>query len=169
MMLQANSYVDLDGREICLGHLDAEERKLLARIQRRARLQPDWDAFDNYWTREIGRFYDARGVPRKVTRDSVVFRVAGDLSGRIALAAGLVRLGDYSDDLEELVRDRFPSRQAFCEATGIAEDMLSHVLARRKDLSLASLTKALARIGYRLRIVPMPQLEPAKQTRKRTG
>ncbi len=32
--------------------------------------------------------------------------------------------------------------------------MLSHVLAGRKDLSLAALSKALARIGYRLRLVP---------------
>jgi hypothetical protein len=47
--------------------------------------------------------------------------------------------------------------------------MLSHVLAGRKDLSLAALTKALQRIGYRLCIVPMPAVKPAARTRKRTG
>lgn len=48
-------------------------------------------------------------------------------------------------------------------ATGLSEDMLSHVLAGRQDLSLAAMTKALERIGYRLRIVPAlkPQL-PAR-------
>jgi hypothetical protein len=38
--------------------------------------------------------------------------------------------------------------------------MLSHFLAGRKDLSLASLEQALERIGYRLRIV----LNPAAQS-----
>jgi hypothetical protein len=46
--------------------------------------------------------------------------------------------------------------------------MLSHVLAGRKDLSLAALTKALQRVGYRLRIVPVPERKPAG-ARKRTG
>ena len=32
-MVQTSVYVDMDGRDICLGHLDAEERKLLARVQ----------------------------------------------------------------------------------------------------------------------------------------
>ena len=43
-----------------------------------------------------------------------------------------------------------------CEATGIAEDMLSHVLKGRKDLSLKALQKALERISYVLRITPVP-------------
>jgi hypothetical protein len=47
--------------------------------------------------------------------------------------------------------------------------MLSHVLAGRKDLSLGALTRALGRIGYRLRIVPAPEPQPAAGTRKRTG
>jgi hypothetical protein len=167
-MRQPEVYVDLDGREICLGHLDAEERKLLARIRRRARTHPDWDAFDNYWTRAVGEFYDARGVSRKVSREGAVYRVAQDLSSRIALAAGLVRVGDYRDELEELVRAQYPTQRAFCEATGLGEDMLSHVLAGRKDLSVEALSRALGRIGYRLRILPAP---PVKEVtaRKQTG
>jgi hypothetical protein len=155
--------LDLDGREICLGHLDAEERKLLARIRRRARTHPDWDAFDNYAFRAVGEFYDARGVPRTVSRDGVLFRVALDLSSRLGIAAGLVRPDDYQGDLEDLIREKFATQRAFCKATGISEDMLSHVLAGRKDLSLEALTKALGRIGYRLRIVPAPA---ATETRK---
>jgi hypothetical protein len=161
-------YVDLDGQTICLGHLDAEERKLLARIRRRARTHPDWNDYDNYWTREVGKFYDARGVPRTVSRESVVYRVAQDLSSRLGLACGLIRPDDYQGELEELIREKFPSRRAFCEATGLSEDMLSHVLAGRKDFSLAKLTAALARIGYRLRLVAVPEgAQPRKQ--KQTG
>ncbi len=167
-MSKVKVYVDLDGREICLGHLDAEERKLLARLRRRAATHPDWCDFDNYRFRTITEFYDARGVPRKVSRESVVYRVAQDLSSRLGLACGLIRPDDYQGELEDLIREKFPSRRAFCEATGLAEDMLSHVLAGRKDLSLAKLTGALARIGYRLRIVPAPEgAQPRKQ--KQTG
>src|SRR6267143_1691114 len=141
-------YKALNGREICLGHLDADEQKLLARIRRRARTNPDWDAFDNFWTHAVGSFYDARGIPRTVARNSAVYRVAQDLSGRIAVATGMARLGDYRDDLEGLIREKYTTQRAFCRATGLAEDMLSHFLRGRKDLSLKSLTDALERIGY---------------------
>jgi hypothetical protein len=46
-----------------------------------------------------------------------------------------------------VVSKEFPTRRAFREATAISEDMLSHVLAGGKDLSLGALTKALERIG----------------------
>ena len=167
-MRRPSVYVDLDGREICLEHLGADERKLLARLRQRARNNPDWDAFDNYWTAAVPALYEARGLARKAVPQTILWRIAQDLSGRIALAAGLARNGDYRDDLEDLVRDNFPSRRAFCEATGISEAMLSHVLAGRKDLSVKALTAALARIGYGLRIVRLPAEEIAA-ARKRTG
>jgi hypothetical protein len=167
-MRQPKAYLDLDGKEICLEHLDADEQKLLARIQRRARLNPDWNAFDNFWTAAVPDFYQARGLARRAAPRTILWRIAQDLSSRLGIVAGLVRMEDYRDELEDIIRDKFPSRRAFCQATGLSEDMLSHVLAGRKDLSLAALTKALERIGYRLRIVPMPELQ-ATQTRKRTG
>ena len=77
-------------------------------------------------------------------------------------AGDLLYPPDYRDELEALIREHFPSRRAFCQATGLSEDMLSHVLAGRKDLSLEALTRALGRIGYRLHITPMPE-------RKQTG
>jgi hypothetical protein len=163
-----DAYITLDGEKINLVHLDARERKLLGRIIRRARTNPDWDAFDNWWTIAVPAFYVARGLPRKAVPLTLPWKIAQDQSGRIAIAAGLVRPDDLQGDLEELIRNQFPSRRAFCEATGISEDMLSHVLAGRKDLSLAKLTDALGRIGYRLRIVPAPNLtQPRKQ--KQTG
>jgi hypothetical protein len=169
-MKRTDVYVDLDGHEIALAGLDAEERRLVARLRRRARTHTDWTDFDNYWTREVGTFYDVRRVPRRLSRDSVPVRIAQDLSARLGTAAGLVRLGDWRDDLEDLVRQEFPTRRAFCEATGISEDMLSHVLAGRKDLSLAALTQALERIGYALRIQRVPEIQTAQAGRKkRTG
>jgi hypothetical protein len=46
-MQRTNRYVDLDGRQICLEHLDGEERKLLERIRRRARTHRGWADFRN--------------------------------------------------------------------------------------------------------------------------
>ena len=168
-MRQAKVHVDLDGREICLAHLDADERRLLMRIRRRADEQADWHEFDNYWTRTLGDFYDARGVPRTASRRTVLFQVAADFSGRLAIAAGFARIGDYRDELEQLIARNYPNRRAFCKATGLSEDMLSHVLTGRKDLSLGSLTKVLERIGYRLRIVPAAPAAPVRQTLLKGG
>jgi hypothetical protein len=53
-------------------------------------------------------------------------------------------------------REAIAREKANQNPNGISEDMLSHVLAGRKDLSLEALTTALERIGYRLRIVPAP-------------
>ena len=163
-MSRANVYVDLDGNEICLEHLDADERKLLAGIRRRARVNPDWDAFDNYWTNAVPAFYQSRGLARKAVARTVLWRVAEDLSGRLAVASGMARFGDCRDELEELVREKFPSERAFCKATGLSEDMLRHVLAGGKEISLEALGKALERIGYGLRIVPVRQRPAGKRS-----
>src|SRR5688572_7151322 len=102
-MTRTNVYVDLDGRDICLGHLDAEERKLLTRIRRRARTHPDWGDFRNYWVAAVAKFYDARRVPRKVSREGAVFRVAQDLSSRLGIAEGVIQPDDYLSELEALI------------------------------------------------------------------
>ena len=61
---------------------------------------------------------------------------------------------DYRDEIETLVRTRFKTRREFCEATGLSEDMLSHVLAGRKNIAIDTLSDALSRIGCALKIVP---------------
>jgi hypothetical protein len=61
-MPRANVYVDLDGNEISLLHLDDDEQKLLARVRRRARTNTDWNAFENYWTAAVPAFYEARAA-----------------------------------------------------------------------------------------------------------
>jgi hypothetical protein len=161
-------HVDLKGREVCLSGLEPEERALLGRLRRRARAHPDWMAFSNYWMGEVAAFYDARGLTRAQSRQTPVYRVAQDLCSRLGIAAGLVRAPDYRVELEDLIREEFRTRRAFCEASGLSEDMLSHVLAGRKDLSLEKLTGALERIGYRLRIVPAAGAVKARK-QKRTG
>jgi hypothetical protein len=85
----------------------------------------------------------------------------------LAVAAGLARRPDYRDELEELIRTHFPSRRAFCKATGVSEDLLSHVLAGRKHLSVPTLIQALERIGYVLHIAPAPADSVSAMHRRR--
>ncbi len=161
-MKRTDVYVDRKGREIALAAVDQQERKLIARLRRRARTHPEWTDFGNFWTREVAAFYDARGLGRAAARRTAAYQIGQDLASRLGIAAGLVRPPDYRDDLEELIREQFPSQRAFCQATGISEEALSAFLAGRKDLPLEVLNEALERIGYRLHIVAAPQ-------RKKTG
>ncbi len=66
----------------------------------------------------------------------------------------MARLPDYRDELAELIDRLFATRRQFCEATGLSEDLLSHVLGRRKHLAIHTLVEALNRIGFSLRIMP---------------
>jgi hypothetical protein len=156
-MVRSNVYIDIQGREISLADLDQEERKLVSNLQARAKKYPDWNGFENYWVKTVAEFYDARGISRRDSRQTAVYKIAQDLGGRLAVAMGLARIPDYRDELEELIRTRFRTRREFCQATGLSEDMLSHVLARRKHLSVDTLEQALDRIGYVLRILPRSQ------------
>jgi hypothetical protein len=126
-MKKNDIYIDLDGNEIFLANLDEEA---------------------------VREFYKARGTTGKQIVKLIPYRIVQDLSGRIAVATGMARYGDYRDELKELIRKHFPSDRAFCKATGISPTMLSHVLAGRKQLSLGALTTALERIEYELRFLP---------------
>lgn len=153
--MQSDLYIDLRGQQHSLSRLDEDERKLLACLEQRSQSGAGWYDFENYWTRAVWELYQPRGLTRKEARETVVYRIAQDLGSRIAIASGLARMPDYRDELADLIRRRFKTRRAFCEATGISEDMLSHVLARRKHLAIDTLQEALARIGCTLRIMPL--------------
>ncbi|HUY89109.1 MAG TPA: hypothetical protein VMV10_10270 [Pirellulales bacterium] len=157
-MIHPNEYVDLDGCRLQLATLDTQERELVQELKARAESHPDWNDYSNFWMAKVGDFYKARGLTRKETIGTVPYRIGQDLCSRIGIKAGLVRPSDYRDELEGLIRTRFRTRREFCEATGLAEDMLSHVLAKRKHLAVDTLAEALAKIGYTLHIVPRTEV-----------
>src|SRR5262245_5523569 len=134
-MTRNKAYTTLEGEEISLSGLDAPERRLVLLLQKRARTHADWTDFDNFWLAKVDDFYDARGMTRKKSCETAAFRIAQDLSNRLAIASGMARLSDYRDELEEIIRTKFRTQREFCEATGLSEDMLSHVLSRRKHLA----------------------------------
>src|SRR5262245_20038985 len=133
-------YVGLEGKKWPLSNLDVVERRfLIAVLKESQRLQnapgdplERWCDFDNYWTPKIMEFYADRGLKSNQIVKKMVFEIAQDLSGRMAVSFGLSRLPNYRDSLEEIIASKFKSRRAFCKASGLSEDMLSHVLAGRK-------------------------------------
>jgi len=88
---------------------------------------------------EVDKFYSAKGLTRRQIFQTVGWQIAQDLSGRLMIAKGLARPSDYRDEIEDLIEGRFRTRREFCEATGLSEDMLSHVLAKRKHLAIDTL------------------------------
>jgi hypothetical protein len=162
-----SKYVDLKGHEWALGELDQAERRLIVKLQKyldlckKASTEPGqkWCDFDNYSLPLVTSFYEPRGLSRKQIIQTAGYQIAQDLSGRLAISLGLARQPDYRDYLEDLIEKHFKTRREFCKATGLSEDMLSHVLAGRKDLSMAALSKALDRIGFTIHFMPR---EPIK-------
>ena len=156
-MSLTDAYIDFRGRGIDASSLDDEERRLIGELHKFATKHPDARTFEyaNYYVKRINEFYRMRGLsPPDVTK-TVAWRIAQDINSRQMLAAGMARLGDYRDDLEGLILKRFKTRRAFCDATGLSEDMLSHVLARRKDFGIQTLAAALAKVGYAIHITPI--------------
>jgi hypothetical protein len=165
MRMKTNKvHLELDGTAIVVDGLDAQERRLLTRLQRRARAHPDWCDFDNYWMAAVVGLYDERGSSRAETIRTPLYRIAQDLSMRLGIAQGMIQPATELDQLEDLVLNHFSSRRAFCKASGLPAKLLDDVLAGRKDMPLTMLRKALERIGYQLRILPSLSSKRAKRT-----
>jgi hypothetical protein len=143
----------LADRTISIADLDDDERALVAELHEKASEVNDWNAFDNHRNARIRKSYERRGITPSQWVRTAVYRIGQDLSGGIAVAAGSARAPDDRDELEETIAKRFKSQKAFCDATGLSPDMVSHVLARRRPIAIDTLNSASARVGYRLRIV----------------
>ena len=65
-----------------------------------------------------------------------LYRLAQDLGSRQQVERGEARVPDYRDELEGIIVSRFKTRRAFCEATGLSEDMLSHVPRGNRSKSM---------------------------------
>jgi hypothetical protein len=155
MKTRHDQYIDFKGHEISLSELSREERDLVAELLQRAETASGWNDFSNFWMPSVAGFYRSRGMSAAEICTTAAYRIGQDLDSRLAIAAGLARWGDYRDELEHLIRSRFKTRREFCSATGLSEDMISHVLSGRKHLSIETLSSALENIGYTLRIVPV--------------
>ena len=158
-MAQANLYIDLCGRPYSLADLDDEERQLIRECESFAGENSDWGVYHNFWLPRVDLLYSQRGLSRREILQTSVYRIAQDIGGRLQVASGEARAPDYRDELSELIRNQYATKRDFCATTGLSEDMLSHVLAKRKHLSIDTLTDALAKIGYTIHIQPLPNVK----------
>lgn len=154
-MIQANVNTTQDGLRYVIVALDEEERKLLDDLQRFGEKTTNWPEFRNYYIKKVGTFYESRGLSRQEVIETPIWKIAQDICGRLQIAQGEALPSDYRDELELLIQTQFGSRREFCNATGLSEDMLSHVLAGRKNFRIDTLSDALAKIGYTLHIAPL--------------
>jgi hypothetical protein len=162
-MGKSNKYIGRRGDTVDLATLDRDERELVAELLRYADAHPDARTAEywNFYIKRVGSFYESRGLSRSETTKTLVWQIAQDINGRLLVAAGLAKdSDDYRNRLDAIIREKYGSRRKFCELTGISEDMLSHVLAKRKHLSIQSLTDALAKIGYTIQITQLPDASP---------
>ena len=157
-MSESSVYIDLDGKKFDVRRLTPGEQAILSEIRQFATDHPDWLSaeYGNFWPTKVLEFYEPRGVTRRQMIQTDVYQIAQDIESRMMIAGGHARLSDYRDELETLIQSKFRTRREFCQATGLSEDMLSHVLAKRKHLAVDTLAEALGRIGYALHIAPLP-------------
>jgi hypothetical protein len=154
-MIKRNIYTSLSGQPFALAELDREERSLIDVLITRHVGATTWPEFRNFYIRAVDDLYSTRGLTRRQVTETSVWKIAQDLNGRVMIRLGLAVPPDYRDTLSDLIQSDFPTQKAFCDATGLAGDLVSHVLSKRKHLALDTLTDALQRIGYRLQIVPV--------------
>lgn len=153
-MKQTDIYLDLKGSESSLAALTPAELLFIAEMKSMANKAADWSAFSNLWMARIVELYADQNLTRPQIRKTIVYRICQDLDSRLAVSKNMARQPNYRDELALLIEERFQTRRAFCDATGLSEDMLSHVLAGRKHLAINTLEESLHRIGFSLHIVP---------------
>lgn len=134
-------------------HLDAQEKKLRDRIISEASTLSSLD-YNNSIFKVIFAFYTNQGLTRAEVVELPLYKLAAEYRGQKLLEEGLARPSDYRDQIASIIRDHFPTRKAFCEKVGIAEDMLSHVLARRRHFSMESLQSIAEKLNYRVTLEP---------------
>lgn len=153
--MPTETYTDLHGRKHSLDGLTKPERAALQRLRKLAAGGPDWMAYSNQFVAEMEKLLPSAGRSRRELTQTVIYRVGQDMGSRLGVAQGKIRRSDYRDELQQLIATRFRTRREFCEATGLSEDMLSHVLAKRKNLAIDTLAEALAKVGFAIHITPM--------------
>lgn len=148
-------HTNLHGVEINLDLFTHEETVIFEAARKDYRESPKWYEFKNKWLDAVVRFYDAQNLPRREAILKPLYRAVQDFGSRLMIDAGWARMPDYRQQIASIIEAKYDTRRQFCEATGLSEDMLSHVLHGRKDLSIGTLTDVLGKIGYGLSIVPV--------------
>jgi hypothetical protein len=151
------THTTLQGFELDLTSLTAEEAAVFDQARRAYAESPEWHAFKQKWLNEVLSIYDRQKLPRREAISKPLYRAVQDLGSRLMVEDGYAKMPSYQEQMAAIIEAKFETRREFCKATGLSEDMLSHVLKGRKDVSIGTLTDVLRKIGYALAIVPLPK------------
>lgn len=153
---KSSIYRDLKNNAYSLYDLDDEAKKLVSEFQQLAATGINWGNFTNAWMPRAADLLSKRGLDKPQIVKHELWKILHDIGSRLHIASGEARAPDYRDELAELIREKFRTRREFCQATGLSEDLLSHVLSHRKHLSMDTLADALAKVGYGIHLAPLP-------------
>jgi hypothetical protein len=153
--------------ELDLTSLTTEEAAVFHQARREYEESPEWHAFKQKWLNEVLSIYDRQKLPRRQAVAKPLYRAVQDLGSRLMVQDGYAKMPSYQEQIAAIIETKFETRREFCKATGLSEDMLSHVLKGRKDVSIGTLTDSLRKIGYALAIVPLPKARVGSSVFKR--
>lgn len=144
-------YRSLTGRRFDLALLTPEERTFLDEIAGIYRQRPDWTEFARTWMKLAReRLWKGKRVPV----GAPVYRICQDMEARLGIAEGRVSAPDYRDRIADLIEERYGSRYAFCQETGIDQGNLSRVLVgKTRNLSPETLFKVLEHLKVEIELV----------------
>ncbi len=140
-------YKTLHDIEYDLDSLSSPHKNFIKRMISYYKKNPHWNVFSNHWINEGRKIWE--NMKRKDVIKHPTFKICQDMESRLGIKQGYVRQTDYRDELQEII-DRFPSRYQFCKEVGIDETFISHVLSKRKNLSIIKLEGLLDKLGYTL-------------------
>ena len=133
-----------------LDALPPEQQSVYEEVWNFYQQAPDWDTFTAVWLAQIDRLYPQ--LSRKDITETPLFKICEDLDARLAINQGYTRPSDYRDELQRIIKQKFPSRYAFCQTIGLDEGYLSRVLNKRQHISMKKLAQILDAIGYEVTI-----------------
>ena len=140
-------YTTLSNGKYDLDTLDNSHKDFIEKIIHYYKRNPNWNNFANYWHKEGQKIWKNKN--RKEVVKLPIFKICQDLESRLGIKQGYVRQADYRDELLKIIEE-YQSRYQFCRKTGIDEAFLSHILSKRKNLSIVKLQELLEKLGYEI-------------------
>ena len=144
------TYQTLNHEIYDLDILPQEQQSIYETVWHFYQQEPDWDTFTAFWLAQVDRLQPQ--LTRKDITKTPIFKICEDMDARLAIKQGYTRPGDYRDELQMLIEQKFPSRYAFCQTIGLDEGYLSRVLNKRQHISMKKLAQILDAIGYEVTI-----------------
>ena len=93
-------YKTVYGREYDLNSLPDTHKQYYKRVKAFLKTKPDWDEFNSFWRSHIPTYL--KGYTRAEIVELPIYKICGDLEGRIGIAQGYIR----KPTKEEIFRDQ---------------------------------------------------------------